>query len=367
MGNNKKMSFNKLIYKEIEQALNAQAENGSMPSGHNGPYNDPETPVRNTAHWLFTFSEMYKRTGDQKYKSAAFKAIQYLKSEEARPMEASFICRTNPKKDFTNGVIGQAWVMEALLKAWEVFGEDDYYKIAEDIFLMHPWMPGIKAWKIVNVEGSYNTFDRTFNHQLWFAATASLLINTEKAQELSKVFLEYHIPKVLTYKNGILYHSTPFIRFKWSPGEINNKITFLNRVKPLFLKQEYLYRKSAAYHAFNLYAFAILKSQLPDLKIWNSPIINRLVEVTSSDHFKKLQLNNKYSYPYNPTGIELAYALEVFKPEHEDEIKFWLDEQINATGDDESILIKGSADTNTSKARLYEAMRLSEDYKIDCH
>ena len=41
-----------LIVKSADKGKELQAGDGSMPAGHNGPHNDPETPVRNTAHWI---------------------------------------------------------------------------------------------------------------------------------------------------------------------------------------------------------------------------------------------------------------------------------------------------------------------------
>lgn len=361
----KSTMLSELVYDEVVRALVTQNKNGSMPAGHNGPYKDPETEVRNTGHWLFTFSAMYERTGEERFKKAAFAAVNYLSAEVARPMNATFLCRTNPEKDFTNGVIGQAWVMEALLKAWKVFGLEECYTLANIVYELHPWMPKLKAWRIVNVEGSYNTFDRTFNHQLWFAAVISLLENNKVAQQQAKEFLEYHFPKLYLYKNGILFHSTPFIRFKWNLGQIDNKVTFLNRMKPFFLKDKYLYKKSAGYHAFNLYAFAILKEQFPELTIWQSQRISQMLDVLNTTEFQKLQKENKYSFPYNPTGIEAAYALEVFKPEAKDEMTYWLKEQYSATNNPgDSLLTRGTDDINTARARIYEAMRLRGDYSI---
>lgn len=46
-----------LIAKSAKRGIKLQAEDGSMPAGHNGPHNDPETPVRNTAHWCITLNE----------------------------------------------------------------------------------------------------------------------------------------------------------------------------------------------------------------------------------------------------------------------------------------------------------------------
>ena len=73
-----------------------------------------ETPVRNTAHWLITMLKAYEISNETKFKDSAWRAVQYLLSPSARPMNATFFCRTNPEKDFCNGLVGQAWIIEAL-------------------------------------------------------------------------------------------------------------------------------------------------------------------------------------------------------------------------------------------------------------
>ncbi len=48
------MLLSNIIQQSSKAALQIQSDDGSFPPGHNGPYHDQETPVRNTAHWLFT-------------------------------------------------------------------------------------------------------------------------------------------------------------------------------------------------------------------------------------------------------------------------------------------------------------------------
>jgi len=128
-----------ILIQETENSLKLQHSNGAFEPGHNGPYFDCETPVRNTSHWLFTLCSLYERTGKTKYLESSTRAAEYLASRYARPMKASFWIRKNPQKDFCNGLIGQAWAIEALVLASKVLEEPRYYKIAEEVFLLHPW------------------------------------------------------------------------------------------------------------------------------------------------------------------------------------------------------------------------------------
>lgn len=352
------------LNQEAKLALPTQSDDGSFPGGHNGPYFDKETPVRNTAHWLFTLTCIYERTNDSSLLKSIENAINYLKSEAARPMGATFYCRTNPKKDLTNGVIGQAWVMEALLNAASILEREDCYDLAEKIYQLHPWIEKLKVWRVVNVDGSYSDFDPTFNHQLWFAAISSKLVNTPEALEQSKSFLNNAQKRLKLYKDGIVYHSSPFIEFKWKPNELINKINYLNRIKPLVKNDSQLYHKSSGYHAFNLYAFAILKESYPGHNIWKSKLIKKMLDVCYEKKFQNSQNDNKYSYPYNPTGIELAYVFEILKEDHT-AAQFWIDRQLESTFENDSIMIKNSSDEITARARIYEAARLKNEYVIN--
>lgn len=51
------MNLSDLIYKSAFSGLNLQdPTTRSMPADNNGSHEDVETPVRNTSHWLITFS-----------------------------------------------------------------------------------------------------------------------------------------------------------------------------------------------------------------------------------------------------------------------------------------------------------------------
>ena len=62
-----------LILNCSQIGLKILSQNKNMPSGHNGPYLDPETPVRNNAHWAMLFIKSFSLTKDEKYLLAAKK------------------------------------------------------------------------------------------------------------------------------------------------------------------------------------------------------------------------------------------------------------------------------------------------------
>ena len=94
-----------MLFKElfINITANASATQdhsaGSMPAGHNGPYHDPETPVRNTAHWLITYLKAFELSGESRFKIAAEKCVQYLTDDGSPRKNHTYLMRHKEGKD----------------------------------------------------------------------------------------------------------------------------------------------------------------------------------------------------------------------------------------------------------------------------
>jgi hypothetical protein len=355
-----------LLYLSAKENISKQLEDGSFVSGSNGPYKDYETPVRNTAHWLTLFCRILNEKKDAELENAAHKAVDYLLSEKARPHGAAFYCRDSEKKDSTNGLIGQAWAMESLVEAFKNLGRVDAMNVAKEVFFMHPWLKNEYIWKRISVDGSHLSIDGTFNHQLWFAAIGAQL-DDHKAKSRAHEFLSHVARNVETYPDGIIYHAS-------SLGGIliNGNFSIIKVIYRLYDKfirtkmRSKLRLKSVGYHGFNMYAFGMLKESFPDHDIWKSKKILSMVEVVSSKTFNSELDRCQYGWQYNPPGIEIAFMFEVFgyqKIFSQD----WIDRQIkkcHITGTTD-ITTGLSDDTNTLLARVYEASRLKNSYKVD--
>ena len=123
-----------------------------------------------------------------------------------------------------------------------------------------------------------------------------------------------------------------------------------------------LFVKALGYHAFNLHALAMLKAQYPHHASWGSARFHATWRYACSAEYRKLLDGNPYGYPYNPPGIEMAYALEVFGGgDRRKEQERWLAEQMRRCYDEESgMMARGTEDPRTHAARLYEATRLPD-------
>jgi len=353
-----------ILMQSADVALGKQEVNGAFPSGHNGPYFDQETAVRCTAHFLFLLASVYEETGLEKYKKACFSAIDYLKSTEARPYSSTFYCRNTQGKDKCNGLVGQAWIIEALVKAAQVFDRTDCYQIAEEVFLLHPWNTGCSIWSRVEIDGNILPIDKTFNHQLWFAMSAAMLTKTPLAQERAKCFLNNIAMRVETYSDDVIFHKSQL-------GKLLNyrHLGFrvcLNQFKKKIIKNnmEQVYGKSVGYHGFNLYAFAMLKTLFPEEPIWDGPLINQLLSACERSKFMDTLTSSEYGYFYNFSGLEIAFSYEVFLNDSES-ARMWINRQFEHAGEEKSLtLTKNVADVNTALARIYIAASLKNDYEV---
>lgn len=338
----------------------------NIKSGHNGPYQDVETKVRNYAHFLVISSFLFSYKKNDKYKEFSYELINALESDEFRPMNASFLCRTNPEKDLSNGVMGQAWVMEAFIYASKTFSDEALIEKAMNLYEMHQFDEKRSLWRVLNVEGSYSGFDQTFNHQLWFAAVSSHLPDA-KAKKNSLNFLRNIVKKLELYENGVIYHKSMIQHFKIEKGfgavaVLNWFLGFIYSKK----SKKNLYSKSVGYHSFNLYALALLFKSFPNDEFFKSKKMHKIMNVLSNVKFRKELVASNYSYQYNPPGFENAYALSTITPFlNKDKALRELEDHFYYTVISENELFgKNSHDYNTSMARMYELVRVEMDFEI---
>jgi len=352
------MNLYNIIKQSAESNINLQKEDGSMPPGWNGPYRQKETSVRNTSHWLITFLKAYEITKDTKYKEAANKCAEYLLSDKARPMNATFFHRELKNKDKSNGLIGQAWTIEALIAASEKLQISECKNIAKEVFLLHPYDEKCNLWKRVDVDGKKLGFDYVFNHQLWFAACGSMIDNKEVRENITQ-FIDNIDTNLKINKDGLIHH------FIFSKGQIKTRI--FNLIIKLYLIKKgkrNVQLLEEGYQSFNLYAFALLKNNYIDHPFWKSNKFIQTLDHIKIETYSNVLNNNKYGFPYNPVGFENAYAIYTFPDQYTDNtqlLSYWVTRQINEYFDfEKKSLSKNTEDSVTLTARIYEATRLPD-------
>jgi hypothetical protein len=106
-----------LLERSVRAALDLQRGNGSFPPGRNAVYDEPETPVRTTSHWLTTLSNVYETIGDEEFAYAAHDAADYLLSDEIQPHGYTFHSGSAEGKNKCDGLVGEAAPIRGLTEA----------------------------------------------------------------------------------------------------------------------------------------------------------------------------------------------------------------------------------------------------------
>ena len=347
--------------------------------GHNGPYNDPETLVRNKGHWLITLGWLSQNISHDKYLDAVVSLADDLSDNDARPYDFSFHHRSQIGKDKCNGLIGQAWTFEALAHATLVTQNPKYVELAEEVFFHHFFNYDSGLWCRLEIDGTVLSIDSTFNHQLWFAACASLL-KTPRLNEIHEriiCFLDTLNKNLTVLENGLIYHPIEN-QFNGDQSDLSRKsnlkgvtksllnflrIRFKNNHDVMKQKREKMIYKSVGYHQFNMYAFAMLKETLPDHLFWKSSELRASVDYLISDQFNIDLSENIYGFPYNPPGFEVPYVFSVFTDIHEDKLveicSWWVNEQFKRCYNQKTgMMDRNTNDPLTHTARIYELTRL---------
>ena len=78
-------------------------------------------------------------------------------------------------------------------------------------------------------------------------------------------------------------------------------------LKPGFQKAELL--REVGYHAFNLYAFAVLRTLLPRSAFWSSESMKLACAYLGSREFVSLIEHSRFGFPYNPPGFEIPASM----------------------------------------------------------
>jgi len=356
-------------------ALRLQGRDGAFPAGHNGPWQDPETPIRATAHWALVLYEAYCRTRRQEFLDGAIQACDYLVAEEHRPHGATFTCRL-PKEGKTrcNGLVGQAWAVEPLILIGGGLQAPEYLRVAETVLKLHPYDKWTHGWRTVEIDGQIGGVDRACNHQIWFCAMNLLiepiLRDPDSALTVSARDFTRHLVRTTRLTNRSLFAHIP----RHSPvGALREGASRLltrqyrRGLGPAF-DQDYL---SAGYHSFVLYGLALLRDYLP---IQEGSVPTRLGERIGrgigigGDHVWKLAPGeNVFSYGYNPTGIEMAFALLKFPglalsyaasgpgPE-----EWWARQVARHFNPSTGLMDRDAPDPMALAPRIYEAIRLPD-------
>lgn len=305
---------------------------GHVDSGINGPYDDPETEVRNLSHLMVIASIEYLKYGKDEY----LPLISRMADDVIAMREPLGIYKMRQKdgKDQCNGVIGDAWLVEGLLYAFKATKNKGILEEIERIFKMHSFHTKLGLWGRPLMGASDNAIDFTLNHQLWYAATLSEYLSINSNSELCaqlNCFFKQLSHNMLVNNRGRITHSI-YRRI----GLMSLFKMYVKRLKFVVyekLDKPSLMYKEIGYHVFNLMALARLYKQRPNDCFFKSAKFERAISFVEDKNFQQLLSTsnieidgstfsknltedeksiNIYGYPYNVIGFELLYCQQVF-------------------------------------------------------
>lgn len=357
---------------------------GYASAGNNGPYCFKDTPVRNTAHWLVIYSYLWKVHGYDNYRVIALKFAEYLVSKQAESTSGAIECMAGDRFDHLNGLIGQAWVIEALVYAAKTFSEDRYFQCAKKIYFSQQFDPGTKLWKRVELDGHVVDYDYTTNHQVWFAIAGLMLINykadrriEEEVESFLTVVKDKHFK---IYKCGLIKHHLDLVSPKKASPSACLKVYIKDLLLPLKRINPNKYdsrNQEKGYHLFELYGYAIVSLYKKNHSLFETHDfqkalaygldIDRIDRMFNTKYVLKddsdaLTRLNRFSYGYNSPAFEYPLICSVFKGAIDKcTVERLLDVQKRITYDKtKGLLSRNNFDAETLTARVYEYIRYCE-------
>lgn len=349
-------------------------QQGYASAGHNGPHGHLDTPARNTAHYLIIYSYLYKTTGLEKYKRISDCLARYLYKLQEQSKSGAVKCMETDRFDHLNGLIGQGWVIEGLLYYYTVFGVKSALCVAADIYKAQKYDKDLHLWHRIELDGTDIGIDPTYNHQVWFAACASKMLDYNVVPSLDEEirdFLNAGTERDFRiYNDGMLYHyvnvDNKAIRKAKIKKAIKMCLTPIKSVDPKKFDYKYMER---AYHIFDLYGFSILKEHYGDMPIFSSSEYKKAIDYASNIKNVNMRCGvysaindgdmfNIFSYSYNSPAFEYPYVAAVNGFENKKVIDDLYDIQIRLMYDKfTKMFTRNNPDIETWNARCYELIR----------
>lgn len=389
------MNYYTIVKQLADKEIQYISEYGYARAGINGPYRNEDTAVRNSAHWIITYSYLYNKTGNHQYYEIAKILSDFLLKEENYGLSGSIRTRTDVRFDHTNGLIGQAWVIEGLIAAADLFQSKLYYEKALKLFSIQCFNPRNNLWEVIDCDGTKD-FDLTFNHQLWFAASGAMILEYEKKNNLKiSKWIDEQIKNFLTAaengyfnvkEDGCIVHTVDYTK---TPAEIEHieKLQRKRKIQTLRTKPIGVIRKKITdklsrfsftegleegYHIFDLYGFALLKNLYGEHTIFKSDKLEKAL-CYALDTDKLLELRNscggsnfnKFAFGYNSPAFEYPFVAYSFRGAIDQNLENELFQfQIENTYENGEFSYN-CEDPITLGARIYELVRYLRDHEIE--
>lgn len=349
-------------------------EQGFATAGHNGPHGHIDTPARNTAHYLIIYSYLYKKTNDKKYLKICEKFVDYLVALQKTSKSGAIECMKTDRFDHLNGLIGQGWVIEGLMYFYGIVKDERCLSTSLKIFYSQKYDWNIHLWHRIELDGRNIGIDPTYNHQFWFAACSSALIDYVDDKSIERIILDFVNESskrdFRIYSSGLQHHycnvDTPAIIEARRKRVIKYLLTPLHRFNPKKLDPYY---QEYGYHLFDLYGWCILQERYPDLDLFKSMNYKSAVDYAKNikeinyrnrvdEYINKGKKINVFGYSYNCPAFEWPYISLINGFNNKSVINSIFDTLKAIMWDDNTKQFSNNQpDIETWNARTYEIVR----------
>lgn len=350
----------------IRSAAWIDSRRATFPGGTNGPYLDVESPVRNSAHWLATLS-IGHHLGLPGTRSVGHAIVAFLLSDHPFRQAGRSIHRQRHPKDWCNGVIGDAWVIEALGLAGDLLEHEEAAAVAIRMASTQPFAPAHHAWERLDPGRNRSGVDWTLNHQLWFAAATLEALHraadTESGTSIIERVLDLldHVARgalAIGTDGTIQHHLQPV-----GPAQAVSPMGLRRTARALRQRvdtehERLRVERDTGYHLYVLSALSRLRGALPEHPFWQAEELQAALRRASDPGLLASLETNPYAFPYNAPGFALpliARAFEDLAPPLSDRRDEAWERQLARTWDERSArFVRGTPDPLTLSARVYE-------------
>ncbi|GIW56013.1 MAG: hypothetical protein KatS3mg082_2417 [Nitrospiraceae bacterium] len=333
-----------------------------FPGGINGPHNALETPVRNTCHWIVALLNAWTLTKNEIYYERAIRLRNWL-LDPHNPFShyPTFRMRSAQGQDAVNGVIGAAWILEALHALANILGDSDAKRRGEDL-MSHHFQTSSGAWQRYDPITRNFTVDYTYDHQAWFAAALSDW--REPGDPEITRFLDALLNGAMrTHPSGLIRHLFCAMTLKGCALQARFYLRSRRRTTGSRHLEE-------GYHIYSLYPLARLYYNYKSHRLYRSQLFFSILSYCTLSYCLSLRYN-KYGYSYNAPGLEFPMIFTAFASELPMSLADLLQlikDQHDFTADSVTGLnTRNTPDPLTLSARIYElsyALVAPEAYRV---
>ena len=334
-----------------------------FPGGRNGPHFDLESPIRNSSHALSAMSIAFRLTEDRRFEESGRRLADFILSADGFSANGIHLHRQRPGKDCCNGVIGPAWVIEALALAGRLLGHVGARARAKELSEAQPFSQKAALWERRDPCGGRARVDRTLNHQASFATSIQLALD-ETHPNVCRFLDHLAAGGLRVDASGQIVHHVPRNDEvqNWARGQMERILragansNHVDRIRRRDLTDRH--KRDTGYHIYSLFTLARLYGHTRDHPLWQSTSFTRALALPLEPAWIEALDENRYAYPYNGPGLELPLVAVTFGerfPGLWNAASHALKKQVALTWDFESkAFTRGSEDPLTLTARSYE-------------